>query len=178
MLLRASASNVPGRTERVARWLSAPLLLAFASPLPGCKACREDDEAEEAEERDQARDHYWRLQVSVIGEGAVRSNVPGVACGSDAAIGRQACGPVLLRFKELAPAMLEASPAAGWALDHWESHTREPDGAVVPRKGPMPDGTRYVNGFGYADTGELETVIAVFVRVHADGGEGGSSQAR
>jgi hypothetical protein len=58
--------------------------------------------------------------------------------------------------------MLAATPAAGRRLDHWESRTREPDGAVVARQGPTPDGARYVNGFGYTDTGELETVTAVF----------------
>ena len=35
--------------------------------------------------------------------------------------------------------------------------------AVVPRIGRPPDGPLYVNGFGYSDTGELETVTAVFV---------------
>ena len=28
----------------------------------------------------------------------------------------------------------------------------------------MPDGRVYLNGFGYEDTGELETVTAVFKR--------------
>jgi hypothetical protein len=131
----------------------------------GCKACREDDEKEEEEERSLARDHYWRVQVAIAGAGAVRS-LPGtgaIDCASDATEQRGQCGPVLLRFKELNPAMLEANPAPGWRLEHWESRTREPDGAVVARRGPMPDGARYVNGFGYADTGALETVTAVFV---------------
>lgn len=29
--------------------------------------------------------------------------------------------------------------------------------------GPMPDGRVYLDGFGYRDTGQLETVTAVFV---------------
>jgi hypothetical protein len=33
----------------------------------------------------------------------------------------------------------------------------------------MPDGRFYLNGFGYEDTGELDTVTAVFVRDVADG---------
>ena len=32
----------------------------------------------------------------------------------------------------------------------------------------MPDGRVYLDGFGYSDTGELETVTAVFVPVAGD----------
>ena len=43
---------------------------------------------------------------------------------------------------------------------HGAASTRA--GSKRPRAGPMPDGDVYLDGFGYADTGELETVTAVF----------------
>ena len=36
------------------------------------------------------------------------------------------------------------------------------------RSGRMPDGRLYMNGFGYEDTGQLETVTAVFVATGRD----------
>jgi hypothetical protein len=63
------------------------------------------------------------------------------------------------------PTTMQATAAPGWRFDHWESKIVEPDGAVTTRRGRMPDGPVYLNGFGYEDTGELETVRAVFVRV-------------
>jgi hypothetical protein len=150
-----------GLRSLLRRWLPV-ILLVSAAQCTGGKACREED-AEEEEERSLDRDHYWRAQVSIVGAGAVRATPRGIDCASDGALQRGDCGPVLFRFKELKPAILEAVPAPGWRLDRWESRTREPDGAVVVRRGPMPDGSRYVNGFGYTDTGEIETVTAVFV---------------
>jgi hypothetical protein len=155
-------------TERSAfasLWQLASLVAIASLGLHlGCKACSEEAAMEE-EERSLERDHYWSAQVSIVGAGAVRSTQSGIDCASDGIVQRGPCGPVFLRFKELSPAMLEATPAPGWRLDRWESRTREPDGAVVARRGPMPDGARYVNGFGYTDTGELEMVTAVFVAI-------------
>ena len=141
------------------------MALASLALCAGYRSCREDDAAEEEEERSLGRDHYWRAQVAIAGAGDVRATQSGIHCASNASEQSGACGPVLFRFKELQPAMLEATPAPGWRLDHWESRTREADAAIVVRRGPMPDGARYVNGFGYTDTGELETVTAVFVPV-------------
>jgi hypothetical protein len=138
----------------------ALLLLAFVR-LASCKGC---SEPEEDEERDLARDHYWRAQIRIVGAGAVSTPVPAFDCASDGAAQRGECGPKLVTFKELAPPTMKATGAPGWRFDHWESLTLEPDGATTTRKGKMPDGPIYLNGFGYADTKELETVTAVFVR--------------
>lgn len=134
----------------------------------GCKSCRED-ESEEQEERDLARDHFWRAQITIFGQGTVKTHVDAFDCTSDGTAQRGACGPKLVTFKELAPPMMEAIAAPGWRFDHWEALIHEPDGAVHGRTGPMPDGRMYLDGFGYRDTGQLETVTAVFVRV-ADAG--------
>ena len=85
-------------------------------------------------------------------------------CTSDGATQRGECGPKLVTFKEMQPATMEATAAPGWRFDHWESLIHQPDGAMIPRQGPMPDGRVYLNGFGYADTGQLEVVKAVFAR--------------
>jgi hypothetical protein len=150
------------RTASLVAWIASAIALAGLNVGLGCK-CREDDAKEEEEERNSSRDHYWRADLKIVGAGAVRTNTPGIDCTSDGTLRRGACGPLLMRFTERNPAMMEATPAPGWRLDHWESRTREPDGSVVGRRGPMPDGARYVNGFGYTDTGESETVTAVFV---------------
>ena len=139
------------------------MIAAVVAPLGACKTCHSDDESEEAEERDQQRDNWWRVQVAVTGRGTVTSKDGLIHCSFDEKAGPRACGPVLFRFKELKPPLLDGQPAEGWRLDHWESSVRERDGAVAPRKGPMPDGRYYINGFGYEDTGQLETVTAVFV---------------
>jgi len=135
--------------------------------LAGCKGC----DPEEEEERDMERDHYWRAQIVISGQGSVKTVVSAFDCIADGAGQRGECGPKLLTFKELRPPLMEAHPAPGWRLDHWESQIREPDGATAPRKGPMPDDRFYLNGFGYQDTGQLETVTAVFVP-EAHGGRG------
>lgn len=129
----------------------------------GCKSCRED-ESEEEEERDLARDHFWRAQITIVGRGTVKTHVDAFDCTSDGTVQRGTCGPKLLKFKELAPPMMEALPAPGWRFDHWEALIHEPDGAAHGRRGPMPDGRLYLDGFGYRDTGQLETVTAIFVR--------------
>ncbi|MFI5298375.1 MAG: hypothetical protein ACHREM_09775 [Polyangiales bacterium] len=142
--------------------------VAAVCAIPGLKAWREE-EAEEKEEREMQRDHYWRVQIVVEGQGVVKTFIPAFDCSSDGATQWGECGPKLIAFKELAPPTMEARPSPGWRLDRWESQIREPDGSVHSRKGRVPDGRVYLNGFGYSDTGELETVRAVFVRV-PDGG--------
>lgn len=144
-------------------------MLVFAAAVvlgtscKGCRGCEDDDESEEQEERDMQRDHFWRAELVLVGQGNVKSVVPAFDCTADGVAQRGECGPRLVRFKELAPPMMEARPAAGWRLEHWDSRIREPDGGAHPRAGPMPDGRFYLNGFGYTDTGQLETVTAVFV---------------
>ena len=135
---------------------------AAGSACKGRRGCASEEEEEE-EERGALRDNVWRVQVSIVGKGAVKTRGAPVDCASDGATQKGRCGPELLRFKELSPPLLEAMPAPGWRLDRWESRLREPDGASTPRQGRMPDGRFYLNGFGYEDTGELETVTAVFV---------------
>jgi hypothetical protein len=141
--------------------LLAPLAIAGSS----CKGrgCHGESEEEEEEEREQDRDNYWRAQVTIVGNGTVKTSLPAIDCSSDGTTQRGRCGPVLFKFKELAPPLLQASAGPGWRFDRWESLTREPDGATHPRPGRMPDGRFYLNGVGYADTGALETVTAVFV---------------
>jgi hypothetical protein len=140
--------------------------VALAAAVAAYRWWRED-ESEEEEEREQTLDHYWRPQIVITGAGRVRSVVPGFDCTSDGTSTHGACGPALVRFKELAPPSLEAVPAPGWRLDRWESSTREADGSVHGRTGPRPDGRLYINGFGYADTGAVETVTAVFAPLDA-----------
>jgi hypothetical protein len=94
----------------------------------------------------------------------VKTFVDAFDCTSDGTTQRGVCGPKLVRFKELAPPTMEARPAPGWRFDHWDALIREPDGSTHGRAGPMPDGRVYLNGFGYSDTGQLETVTAVFVQ--------------
>jgi hypothetical protein len=149
--------------------LAAGLLIALpGGGATGCKACRKD-EVEEEEEREGERAHFWRVQVAIAGKGTVKTFIPALECTSDGTTQSGDCGPKLLEFTELTPPTMEATAAPGWRFDHWESQIREPDGSVEPRKGPMPDGRVYLNGFGYRDTGELETVRPVFV-LASDGG--------
>ncbi len=132
-----------------------------------------EDESEEEEEREAQMDNFWRAQISIQGQGRVKTFIDAFDCVSDGVNQTGICGPKLVRFKEMKPATMQALPAPGWRFDHWDAHMLEPDGAVIPRKGPMPDGKVYLNGFGYADTGELETVIAVFVPEGGAGAEAG-----
>jgi hypothetical protein len=140
--------------------VAAALLLAMA--CTGCRSCRED-ESEEQEERDLSRDHYWRAQITIVGQGTVKTSVDAFDCASDGRVQHGTCGPKLVVFKELAPPTMQAIAAPGWRFDHWDALIREPDGAAHGRPGPMPDGRVYLDGFGYRDTGQLETVTAVFV---------------
>jgi hypothetical protein len=138
------------------------LAAALVASCHGCRSC--ESEEDEQEELDQQRDHFWRARIAIVGAGDVRTAHGRFDCASDGAVVRGTCGPELLRYKELVPPMMRATPAAGWRFDRWESVTVTLDGSTHGRAGPMPDGPLYVNGFGYADTGEVETVTAVFVR--------------
>jgi hypothetical protein len=149
---------VKGRRVRMGRWLFLVCLT-----VTGCKSCEARDREEEMEERERELDHFWRARIVIVGSGQVKTFIHAFDCSSDGGIQDGACGPLLVRFKELAPATMEARPSVGWTFDHWESIIVEPDGATRPRAGRMPDGRVYLNGFGYADTGELEIVTAVFV---------------
>jgi hypothetical protein len=123
-------------------------------------SCHDDEEEEE--ERDQNRDNYWRAQIVVSGAGAVRNASEVFDCVGDGRVQIGLCGPTLIAFDELHPPLLRAIAAPGWRFDHWEASIRSPYGFVHKRRGPMPDGAFYIDGFGYTDTGELETVRAVF----------------
>ncbi|HEY8041749.1 MAG TPA: hypothetical protein VIF15_18220 [Polyangiaceae bacterium] len=145
---------------RAAATLLLMSLLAVGTACRGCKGCEEE---EEQEERDTQRDHFWRAQIAIQGQGTVKTFVDAYDCTSDGTTQRGECGPKLVVFKELKPPTMEAHPAPGWRFERWESTIRERDGSAHPRAGAMPDGRVYLNGFGYSDTGELETVTAVFV---------------
>ena len=144
--------------------------------ITSCKSCKDDDEEEEREEREKALDHYWRAQIRIVGHGSVKTFIDAFDCTSDGRAQTGVCGPKLVKFKELSPATMQAIDAPGYRFDHWESETRAPDGATYARKGRMPDGRVYLNGFGYADTGELETVTAVFVAASDAGSDAGASR--
>ncbi len=145
----------------------------LAVSLAGCGSCRDerraegaseqDRETDEGEDRDDARDNFWRARIVIIGHGRVATGIDAFDCKSNGVVQSGECGPKLVRFQELQPPLLIATGAAGWAFDHWQSIVTRPDGTKRPRTMPLPDGPRYMNGFGYADTGELETVTAVFV---------------
>ena len=118
---------------------------------------------EAAEEHDAQRDNFWRARVVIVGRGRVKTFVAAFDCASEGAGEHGDCGPKLVRFKELAPPTMEAQPATGWRFDHWDAQIRDADGKVHGRAGKMPDGRVYIDGFGFEDTGQLETVTAVFV---------------
>jgi hypothetical protein len=152
-------------------WLVGGLTAAALALIVGWRQLRawhEEDESEEQEERDLQRDNYWRVQIAISGQGRVKTFIDAFDCASEGAGQHGDCGPKLIRFKELAPPTMEARPAAGWRFDHWDALVREPDGGTHGRAGRMPDGKVYIDGFGYEDTGQLETVTAVFVRIAED----------
>ena len=115
---------------------------------------RDDDRDEHEDEEDQ-RDMFWRARITIVGQGSIATANGVFSCTRDGAAQTGKCGPTLVRFKELDPPLLQARDAPGWRFDHWES-------TIKDRR--MPDGRMYMNGFGYADTGQLEGVTAVFVR--------------
>jgi hypothetical protein len=110
----------------------------------------DDDDDDDDEDAEDAQLNYWRPHVIVIGNGVVASVVAPITCTSSGGM----CGPTLIAFDERRPPLLRAIATPGWRFDHWESSLRT---------GPMPRGKLYINGFGYTDTGQTETVTAVFV---------------
>lgn len=144
------------------------LALALVAGWRASRAWEHDDEGEEQEERDMTRDNFWRARITIAGRGQVTTFTGAFDCTSDGAGQRGECGPKLVRFKELAPPTMNARPAPGWRFDHWEASILEPDGGSHGRPGKMPDGKVYIDGFGYEDTGQLETVTAVFVPLPDD----------
>jgi hypothetical protein len=158
--------------------MRAGLLTCLVLAVIGCKSRKQpaeeplreesraehEDESEEREEQDKDRDNFWRAQIVIVGQGTVKTFGRTFDCTSDGKKQSGTCGPTLIKFKELQPPLMRATGAAGWRFDHWESSIRERNGSSSPRTGPMPDGEMYMNGFGYADNGALETVKAVFVR--------------
>jgi hypothetical protein len=135
----------------------------------GCKSCEKsrdsdiDREGGDPEDQDDSRDNFWRARIAIIGSGNVRTESGVFDCTSTGTDLRGSCGPRLLRFKERQPPLMRATAARGWRFVRWEAAMVEPNGSTRSRSGPMPDGPLYLNGFGYADTGETETVTAVFV---------------
>lgn len=124
----------------------------------------DEDEEEEAEEREQLRANYWRVQIVLVGAGTVRTASAELDCVGNGRLQIGACGPTLVAFDELHPPLLHAIAAPGWRFDHWEAQVRSPYGFMRPRIGPMPRAAFYIDGFGYTDTGELETLRAIFAR--------------
>jgi hypothetical protein len=159
--------------RRVYRTLSIACAAASIASCRGCEGTRdnhlglvaqdEDRDSDESEDREDARDNFWRVHVVIVGRGRVTTAISAFDCRSDGLVQSGECGPKLVRFHELRPPLLVAAGSDGWVFDHWESVVRRPDGTTRPRILPLPDGPRYLNGFGYEDTGELETVTAVFV---------------
>ena len=137
------------------------LVLVVSGSCKSCEKLRDSDE--EDEEQEDGRDNLWRAQITIIGSGNVRTESGVFDCTSTGTDLRGRCGPRLLRFKERQPPLMRATPARGWRFERWEAVMWEPNGSTRARSGPMPDGPLYLNGFGYADTGEIETVTAVFV---------------
>jgi hypothetical protein len=129
---------------------------------PGAADHDDSDEAEQAEERETARPTFWRVQIAIEGQGRVADATGAFDCHRDAGDQGGSCGPKLVTFPELRPPVLMETPALGWRFVRWQPVVRGRDGAIHPRKLPPPDGPRYINGFGYSDTGELETVTAIF----------------
>jgi hypothetical protein len=164
---------------------SATVIVLGAVVATGCRHCRDtsterdreqpnagrvdegegegEDDEEKEEEAERHRLNYWRVEVAIVGRGIVQSSVGHVACVSNGDRRSGDCGPELFAFEELEPPLLHARAALGWRLARWESSIRALDGTVRSRPPPMPDGDYYINGFGYTDTHELETVTAVFV---------------
>ena len=147
---------------------------ALAFVAIACAAChgrvhheRHDDDPQTdeggGEDEDLTRTNFWRVEVRIVGRGTVSGAVARIDCTNDGAQQRGTCGPTLLQFDELHPPLLGATAAPGWRFDHWEPAIRERDGSMRARRGRLPDGPLYLDGFGYSDTGEQEVLTAVFV---------------
>jgi hypothetical protein len=150
---------------------------ADEAPSRRGEAEREDEREDEDEDKDLHRLNFWRVRIAIVGRGSVEGRVAGIACRSDGTRETGECGPKLLRFEELDPPLLRATGASGWRFSRWEASIRAPDGTLRRRVGAMPDGRYYIDGFGYDDTHELETVTAVFVTA-VDGQDDASDDRR
>jgi len=145
-------------------------LAVLGTSLGSCKSCLEtrnddrrvDESSSDPDEADDLRKNFWRMRVAITGAGDATTADGRIACHGTALEVTGACGPVLFEFDERTPPLVHATAARGWRFVRWSSMLTEPDGSTHPRAGRMPDGLVYLNGFGYADTGELETVTAVF----------------
>ena len=124
--------------------------LAILAIGGAARAVREADDDDDDDDEDTPRTEYWRAHIAIRGEGRVATPIPAFDCTPSGG----ECGPKLVTFTERKPPLLRATGAPGWRFDHWESSLRT---------GTMPDGRFYLNGFGYADTGQTELVTAVFV---------------
>ena len=147
----------------------------------------EGDEAleEEAlEEKELVEEQLWRVGVMVVGHGRVSTapqspEAQSIDCARDAHGQHGECGPKLLRYRQMTPALLTARGATGWKFSHWETRLRLPNAKIVPgRKIPEPFHRLYINGFPAGDTGETELLTAVFTqqanRAFVDGAVPGS----
>ena len=151
---------------------------AFALTVAGCRGCQahagsdnadRDLEVDEDEDRDEAKESIWRARLAIVGAGRVSTADRVFDCVSDGSTQSGECGPRLVRFGELAPPLLVAGAAPGWRFDRWQSMIHEPDGSTRVHSTADADGPRYMNAFGYADTGELEDVTIVFAIAAATG---------
>ncbi|GAC1546660.1 MAG: hypothetical protein NVS3B10_10630 [Polyangiales bacterium] len=132
----------------------------------------EDEESDEEalEEKELTTDQLWRVGVTLVGFGRV-ATAPGspepqtLDCARDAAGQHGECGPKLLRYRQMTPALLTARGAVGWKFARWETRLRLPDGKIVRgRKIPEPFNRVYIDGFPAGDTGETELLTAIFER--------------
>lgn len=153
------------------------LCLALASQEVGCARLRkaiEKDEVEEkeghelSEEERENQEHLWRVKLTLVGQGVVRTNIEGIPemslrCTRDEKAQSGECGPKLLRWKEGQPPLLTARGAKGWKFVRWTTSTLRPNGSIVPTEKVIEPGLRlYLNGMGTRDTGESELLTAYF----------------
>jgi hypothetical protein len=149
-----ASPGLPGRAaapKALRRSIGAAVVAVTVVAVAVVVARRAGDDDDDDEDAEDAQLNYWRPRVEVVGEGIVTSAVVPIACTPRGGL----CGPLAIAFDERQPPLLRAVPARGWRLAHWQSSLRT---------GPMPDSRFYVNGLGYEDTHQVETVTAVFVR--------------
>ena len=130
----------------------------------------EESPEEEAEEKELTTDQLWRVGVTLVGFGRVATapaspEAQSIDCARDTKGQHGECGPKLLRYRQMTPALLTARGAVGWKFVRWETRLRLPDGKIVPgRKIPEPFNRVYIDGFPAGDTGETELLTAIFER--------------
>lgn len=162
-------------TTRRADILALALLLAGCDRLrraiepdpPDAKVEEKKEERESEEEREN-REHFWRVELTLVGQGVVRTNLEGikaiwVECTRDEKGQSGECGPKLLRWREGQPPLLTARGAKGWKFVRWESKTRKSDGKIVPTAKKFEPAQRlYFNAMGVDDNGDSELLTAYF----------------